>query len=77
MNEFIDFCRQLSKKPRLSIKNLHQCEYADKFLEIQTITAATHPRQILYHAIAQNYDVPLCICKKPRPWHPDLNTFRQ
>lgn len=77
MHEFIEFCRQLSAKTRLSIKNLHQSEYADKFLKIQEITSASHPRQILYHAIAQDYNVPVCICKKPLPWHPDLNTFRK
>lgn len=77
MHEFIEFCRRLSAEPRLSIKNLHQSEYADKFLEIQKITSASHPRQILYHAIAQDYNVPECVCKKPLPWHADLNTFRQ
>jgi len=77
MNEFLEFCQQLSKKPRLSINQLTSSAFADKFLEIQSITGASHPRQILYHAISQNFSVPRCICKKQLPWHPDLKTFRQ
>lgn len=77
MNEFSEFCQQLSKKPRLSIKNLYESEFAEKFKMIQTLTEATHPRQILYHILNQDHQVPVCICGKKLPWHPDKNTFRQ
>lgn len=77
MNEFLEFCQQLMKKSRISIKNLYDSEFAEKFKEIQTKTESVHPRQILYHAVTQDLRVPLCICNKKLPWHADQNKFRR
>jgi len=74
---FDDQCKLLSERAHINMRDLMNCEFSKEFTLIINELKSTSGRQILYHAILGNNNIPKCICGNNLNWHPDLREYRK
>lgn len=76
---FIEYCQELNNKKHLYFKSLFQNKlFENEMLQVIEQIQSNKPRQILWHILNDDYEVPLCKeCNKfACGWHSDNRVYR-